>query len=561
MDEDLTINELLEKYPYLQFTQKSTILLTEKDYKAYNASAKIKYNYTSSISIELLKDLILKDEFYDYVTRLLEGKLETIRICYIAQGDTLGRIELNKSEIAKALVKVFNKDTLSEEIKTRLGFFENQVSFQKFQEDYASKLFNITIEDKMYTFKIEDFITFLTLDTWEFVHVCLNEDIKVLKGVDKKYFMYALSKFFSPLILDSYLFPEEFLKHLQDIKNYTLIDFQAVNKILKTKDPNIAKFTINPDLHAAVLIDLPQEYSLLEKAIYIYIKMCKILTYDEEFYASKQSAELTKIHDDIARLSQISPKQNKVVCYEFNALYGKFLAELGINFETDQVFQEKFGGGHANLVFRVGQFLVLADSVTSILKGDIAEAKFNFPLHGLVCQNKNAKTKGEFKKMLNQVYENIALKEKSIEEFPMPEPSFAEVIAEYRSKQKIEEIPFAERFDIFFQKLQAIKKEGIDHLSYLLHLEKILFTIDELDDIIDIKIIGNKETNQIRASVIITVNPKGIKEYPRDNIYYLYNPNEEKITMTSKEIFARLSNNTFNYLGDGVIPGLGGFYK
>ena len=72
--------------------------------------------------------------------------------------------------------------------------------------------------------------------------------------------------------------------------------------------------------------------------------------------------------------------------------------------------------GHANLEFRSDKFLVSADSVTSILQGDIMQAKVNQPLVGLKCINRNQQTQQEFKDSLSKMYQLIAQLDKSISE-------------------------------------------------------------------------------------------------------------------------------------------------
>ena len=61
--------------------------------------------------------------------------------------------------------------------------------------------------------------------------------------------------------------------------------------------------------------------------------MCKLLTYDEEFYAVNQKGPLTEKHETIDNLAKISRSNNKVVCYEFNAIYAYMLKKIGINYK------------------------------------------------------------------------------------------------------------------------------------------------------------------------------------------------------------------------------------
>jgi hypothetical protein len=154
--------------------------------------------------------------------------------------------------------------------------------------------------------------------------------------------------------------------------------------------------------------------------------MCKILTYDEEFYAVNQKGEVAKKHEQIENINNITPQNNKVVCYEFNAIYAKLLEELGINFEVKSATgKDDFGGGHAYLEFRDGKFLLMADSVISILNSDLFNAKMNLCLNGLSCINTNSDTRKEFQEIAAKVYGLIVLQEKESKE------DFDEILEDY----------------------------------------------------------------------------------------------------------------------------------
>ena len=63
--------------------------------------------------------------------------------------------------------------------------------------------------------------------------------------------------------------------------------------------------------------------------------MCKLLTYDDEYFAVNQKGPATEKHKDVNYVSNINLTNNRVVCFEFNLIYSKLLDELGINFKAD----------------------------------------------------------------------------------------------------------------------------------------------------------------------------------------------------------------------------------
>lgn len=312
---------------------------------------------------------------------------------------------------------------------------------------------------------------------------------------------------------------------------------------------------------------MPEESTDLEKAIYIYIKMCKLLTYDEEYYAVNQRGKAIEKHQSIDHVSTITPENNKVVCYEFNVIYSKLLNQLGLNFSSDykSLIGEYYGGSHSNLEFRSDKFLVQADSVTTILNGDIMQAKLNQPLVGLKCINKNKQTQQEFKESVTKMYKLIAEQEKSISENHEVEhiQTIDELLEEYsKSTNNIKDVSFEERLSILIDKVNSTAMVGVDSLSYVLQLRKVLFTEEQRDNNLKVTIVKNSEPFDLEttamASAIFTLNDQGFEENPEQNIYYYYNPNQELIPITKEELQDRFNQGVLSYIQDSdpKIPGI-----
>ncbi len=554
------IQDLLKEYPYLKDIAQTHLLLTKQDYKNYEQDSQLKYGLAKTISINLFQELFLNSEYYYYVEKLFKDEIPLLIIAYVSNGDTMGRIEFTKTELLTNLKKIIDQ-TPNQELTSKYQLLANEISFDKYQKLVADQEVTYEIEGATYTFKVADFLTFLNLDNFDFVRVCLDKEITTIKGIDKKYFFYALSKYITPETFNNYLFPIKFVTHYQDLTSYSLVDYQAVNLMRTTKDPNFAKVVVNPLLHDYILKNMDPNFTPLEKAIYIYIKLCKTLTYDEEFYANLQQGKVVAKHEDANHVKTISPENNKVVCYEFTAIYGQFLAELGINYKVNQTFAEKFGGGHALLYFRFQEYLVSADAVVTILQGDIAEAKFNHPLKGLNSNNRSPQTREQFKKTFERIYKILAVQEQKELKYPfLEEETFADIIADYYPKAiNLNSFSLTERLEILLLKLQESHFSGIDQLSYLLNLKKMLFTEEELASFIRFTIIGvsaNPDEVPYQTGVIISINENGFHENPDANLYYFYN--QQGIKKISREaIIKNMSLNIYRYLNSiDVIPGL-----
>lgn len=577
MPEEKTLEQLFSEYPYLKSLTERLIILTKKEYNQYLEEPRITIG-KDKVSVKLLKELIMRDDYYEYVKKLFTDEISTLNVNYIISGDTAGSISLSKGTIVKGLDVLMSQEIegLNELAYRRYDELKQAISYEKFLEKYNGNNYNITIENTNYTIPVQAIINFLNISQEEFDKVCSNDEITTINNIPKVHFIFAIIKFFKENNLPSnYQFPTIIKEKIVAISSLQKIDIEAVNKITVTNDYNLEQTVVNQELKDAILEGLPSEATEIEKAIYIYIKMCKLLTYDDEFYAVNQKGAVAQKHEDITRVATITPTNNKVVCYEFNAIYGKLLEEIGIKFSTDQALINGFGGGHANLKFRSGKYLVKADSVTSILQGDILKAKLNQPLVGLNCINKNNNSRREFLDAITKIYTLIASREQiqtQQEEPPQVEhtETFEEILAKYkRTTKQIVHISLSEKIDILMQKVNDSKLVGIDSLSYILHLRKIIFTKEEREKNIAITLLRDNELideNQIAtSSAIIAINTTSLVDNPQETIYYLYHPKISFEKISAQDLQEKLNNGTYSYIEkkDPEIPGMsqGGMKK
>ena len=282
------------------------------------------------------------------------------------------------------------------------------------------------------------------------------------------------------------------------------------------------------------------------------------------YYAVNQKGVATEKHRTTDFISQITLDNNKVVCFEFNLIYSKLLNELGLNFNSEYkgMVGESYGDSHANLEFRADKFLVSADSVTSILLGDIMQAKLNQPLVGLKCVNKNKQTQQEFQAALTKMYQLIAEQDRSIENYQVGHvQTLDELLDEYSAvTQNIKEISLEERVSILIDKVNSTKMVGIDSMSYVLQLKKILFTEEQRKNNIAMTIVRNNEPFEddrvAMSTAIFALNDLGFETNPDQNVYYCFNPNNELVLITKEELQSKFDEGKFEYVeeNDPKIP-------
>lgn len=567
--EDLIIEQNIEKYPYLKDLTKYTIFTSKEDVEKLKNGDKINID-NQNVSIEFLKRILNNDLYFEYALKYFKGDINTFQVTYIINGDIGSLVLYKKNTIIKAIEHLVSSRQiiLNQVEQERLNGLRNSISFKKFLEKNKEDNYNIYIDGIEYFIPVEQIISFMQLPNKQFDNLCSNVEIQEINGVKREYFIYAAFNFFRENeILEEYLLPDIIIDHYNDINSLQKIDLQAINKHLETTDTLYQNVQIDNALQNKILSLLPADTTLLEKAIYIYIKMCKLLTYDDEYYAVNQKGYATLKHKDTEHVSAVTLENNRVVCYEFNLIYTKLLDKIGIHFSSNykSLFDEDYGSVHVSLDFRAGKFLVTADSVTSILLGDIAQAKLNQPLIGIKCINRNLQTQQEFKESLTKMYRLIAYHEKNVKDVQEVEhvQTFDELLTEYsKTTESIEDISLNERLSILIDKANSTEMVGIDSLSYILQLYHILFAFEQIENNISLTIVRNNipmDASKLAMPIaIFTLNEQGFQENPTQNIYYYYSPNSKLIMITREELQNRFNDKVFEYIleKDPRIPGI-----
>ena len=448
----------------------------------------------------------------------------------------------------KGLIKL-NRITYSR-YKTLLDL----ISYGILKKQLQNKTIQAKVDGITYNIPANKIIEFLELDTKNLDDYINTPNRK--GSISKEAFLYIVRRFIiREKLMDNFIFPENIEKRITDIVNYEILDFESQNTYLSDENSLTSKTNLNPELIEAITKDIPANYSTLEKAIFIYIKMCKILSYNDEFFAAKQRGLAAEKHRMIDYIETISPQFPEVVCYEFNAIYAKMLHSLGINFQRECFsWKNKYGDGHENLSFRVGKYIIEADSSRQILTGDLFNAKVGNSIKGLKCRNQNFDTYMEFDEILRKVYKDIKKEDKS---------TFSEALKEYEelTNAKQAHIPFNTRFDIFLEKIRTSSFNGLNIMSYILRLVNALFTEEEREHYIDFEIIRDnnpKDEDKIVATCgIITMNEKGILKDEEHNKYYIYINGELK-RILKRTLIRNIITGTLGFIDseEQYIPGI-----
>ena len=181
--------------------------------------------------------------------------------------------------------------------------------------------------------------------------------------------------------------------------------------------------SINNEFAKMIISSIPENITQLEKAIYVYIKLCKLLSYDDEFLLyitralSKKEMSSTN-HTKIDNLANINESNNSVVCWEFVAIYGKILSMIGINsyvYDTElfedapvevvderEYFEQRYGKWHPGFAVNVDN-QIFSISINAMV-GDLSLAKHNYELKEIKSLHNDEEEKKKFKETINKVY-------------------------------------------------------------------------------------------------------------------------------------------------------------
>ncbi len=516
--------ELVKNNSFFNSLLEYNIYLEQDEAKKYLDSQQVHLENGEKVSINFLYDLYRNESFSYNLVELITNNLAFIKVG-VSNGD---QDELFY-HITKSSLGAFLKKAL-EENKIDLNSGERRFADKLFAATAPEKLFEKTrgveevgnVDNEYYSYAIDDYFAFLGQDDEDY-EAFFKDSTKDYKAHPKEVFIYMMLRYLKKeKIFDKYLFQQKYVDRYKELMSLQKIDLQALNKITKTDHERLEKVSLSDDLKEHILGDMPDTYDDFEKAMHVYIKMCRTFSYDDEFFVTARlGMKLTPY--EMNKHNHLSLRDNKLVCFEFNLAYAKFLEELAINLEINEKETNQLSGMHANLSFRAGKFLVTADAVNSIFNGDLFGAKVGEPLIGLKCHNRNEETLKEFEEKKEKVYQDIRKREGKYPDIP----NFKDSINSYISTNPdIRSVDLAEKMAIIYKKLETSEFKGMDALSYLVQLKKVLFTETEQEENFSVAILRDnlsyEQTQLTGASAIITINDKSFFDNPEDNIYYHY---------------------------------------
>ena len=473
----------IKQRTYLLSKDKFIALQNEGDFISYKSFDEKDLKINKAILVNLIKE----DAWFDYFNNIIDNQMGVLHFSYLI-GDNLGEsIYLNVTDAIKLLDNI----KLSENSNKRLESIKKKCDLNTLLDNGKDECYSLEIEEKIITMNVNSMLNFMLLDEDTFKEGFSNVNIM---GVKKEYFAYVLDAYLKhKQIFQRYIFPDEIINRYNKLIKQKYVNFEY----LSFYDSFLKKYNVklNDNLKKIIYAQMDNSYNDLEKSIYIYIKLCKSLSYDTLYYISGQRGMQLDFHRNPNRIETIEDGTNEIVCYEFNAIYGKFLDDLNIKYTINsKMATDAYGRGHVNLKYNVDKCIVFADAVTSIIGGDLVNAKLNLDLEGLKCVNLSEDAKLIFNKALVKVYKDIKDNEK------------------YSNKQFKHglndiNVPGTKIEDKIELMIDLVEKSGlkiVDSMGYLMKLRREIFTKEELLNDLDFSIIRKDFANSRELCMVIS---------------------------------------------------------
>ncbi len=537
----ITEDELVNDYN-LRLPNKTIKTLYIKDKKVFDLFKNHKIvtvntqTGKTSMSEILLLDLIRNPGMFKYLLANLfnpSAVLVEIRLFNDGEIDLTNQIRLKRIDVL-SFYQNYDLSKLNATEKMRVALLFSTSHLETLLKVYKDMEITREIDGVKYSYRAEDLINtiFMPADRYHEFE---------LYGSDKEIRAFFIVEFFElNRIYEKYLLPEYVIKRLQDLKSYKTIDFESLNKCLTTNDEDdkgisiMEQFELNPRLEAYLYREIPRTFSPLEEALFIYIKLCSILTFDKEYYTNPRNAERRKMHENIAGIEEITVDNNSVINYEFILIYAKVLSKLGLKYTLSSGFGSEQG---PQLKIRYNEYLISVNAIEVTINNDLANAKMNLPLTGITSINESKVSREKFTELFAVIQDIYQTMNRNKEEFD-------EALNEYNDLFIKADISPLDKLNFLVNLIEKQRLHGIEALEYINHVYQ--------------QVLGSEfHINFISA--------KGSQYYPvvilstsGDTYYQIKLDQIPKVgTITDTELIAKFESGEYAYTNrQDKIPGL-----
>lgn len=459
-----------------------------------NFNRQISDDEISDICIFILSDFIPVEEKEIVAKHLSEEQKEELLNSYLKEKlQTSKYVDIDPDDISKTQIYTPR---------------DNKVPLKYYQRDnYSNKIFPFNIE------------------------MPIEELSSLIKGNEK---IETFDKFLCVrhLLNTDQFFNEKWLpKRIVDMKNQcnSIRNNEEVEKFLESNNNLMTQMVIegnnetpknvNDNFVNDIISSIPSDFSLTEKAIYVYSKLCRTLSYDSIYFIDDKS------NPDLLNpeySNQYDSENNKIVCHNFTYILSSVLSKIGVEYINDNISLTPDGKfrNHSNLTFISDGNVIFADSTRSVIEGDLTKHKFLPNLSGIRCQMYSKEKQDEFELAKQRVLGYVLLEEKKYNDSLPP-------------KDEIERMKLNERIVLFNNCISNTEYLGVDFLSYSKFLidyldlkinTKVYYDNTNLDDILlNIEIPYYTEVSKEKFSYMVDADTKQVFLNTDENIIFKEN--------------------------------------
>jgi len=363
---------------------------------------------------------------------------------------------------------------------------------------------------------------------------------KIFGDVNKKqYFQYfdVYTKFYIPEIE---IVKERVLKISEkfNIERYTNKKYEF--RVFIPPEVGIRKedepeWNINPKLQDKVFGEMPSEFSLEEKAFYIYSKLCRELVYDEGYMYRDKINPNPYIPDfSKGQLEAIKPG-SRVNCYDFSRVFAKMVNSLEGDIEAIVISQGQ-NRGHFLAGFYTDRISVRLEPINIYscidLTNDMMKAKAGVALRGIEIVSDR---KGIIPEIIEKVYPLVTGKE------TLSIHDYMELLNQMPVQNEIPD-ELQAKLEAFVETMKESNICGNEFMEILTSMKKNKLFNNE----IEIANIGRKEGNTYRRIMLIR-KKKGRSEENNEKIFSIDTETLLLREATSKEIIKKMSLGEYVY--------------
>lgn len=227
--------------------------------------------------------------------------------------------------------------------------------------------------------------------------------------INKDFYVPELDKYKERyLIIYDKINIERYINPMYEFRPSLELSMSSDSVIRRGDEPN---WTISAELQDAVMGQMPENFTLEEKIMYIYCKLCKEMSYDEGYFFKEHIDDTVYVYDFVKEYLERLRPGSKITCWDFSRLFAKFVNQLNGDVEG-VVIAKGSNKGHFLAGFYTDKVSAMVEAINNIDCGtnDLMRAKNGIDFGGIhIISDKNDVIKSALEKVYPLVFDEPAV--------------------------------------------------------------------------------------------------------------------------------------------------------